>query len=82
MDSSAIVKRYVMEAGSEWILRLCDGRNSESLEQSNLVMVAEITLVEVAAAIARRTIKTKELGVSEGSNLYKLFVEHFKASIA
>ncbi|HEX7593948.1 MAG TPA: type II toxin-antitoxin system VapC family toxin [Anaerolineae bacterium] len=78
MDSSAIVKRYVMEAGSEWILRLCEGRNSESIEQSNLVMVAEITLVEVAAAIARRAIKTKELGVSEGSNLYKLFVEHFE----
>lgn len=78
MDSSALVKRYVAEVGSEWILHVCEAQNPKSLVRSNLVMVAEITLVEVAAAIAKRVKRTKELGEAEGNDAYKLFVEHYE----
>lgn len=43
LDSSAGVKYYVTEPGSTWVRRL--------VEQAELVCLAEITLVEVAAAL-------------------------------
>ena len=47
-DSSAIVKRYVNETGSNFVDNLAD------LKNGNLVLLARITRVEFAAAIARR----------------------------
>ena len=47
-DSSAIVKRYVNEIGSNFIDKLADINNG------NVVLLARITQVEVTAAIARR----------------------------
>lgn len=47
-DSSAIVKRYVNESGSNFVESLTDIKNG------NIVLLARITQVEVAAAIARR----------------------------
>jgi predicted nucleic acid-binding protein len=76
MDSSAVVKRYVDEVGSAWIRRLCEARDPETDHKSNAVLIAEITRVEVAAAIARRVKKTKELDESEGDDAYGLFLEH------
>jgi predicted nucleic acid-binding protein len=48
LDSSALVKRYVEEIGSSWILSIT---NSSS---SNHLYVVEITLVEALSAIGRR----------------------------
>ena len=48
-DSSAIVKRYVTEAGSEYVDGLTDPNNG------NAILLARITQVEVAAAITRRS---------------------------
>lgn len=48
-DSSAIVKRYVNEIGSNFVDGLTD------LKSGNLVMLARITRVEFTAAIARRS---------------------------
>ncbi len=39
------------------------------------MLIAEITRVEVAAAIAKRVQKTKELDDSEGDDAYGLFLE-------
>lgn len=47
-DTSAIIKRYVIEAGSGYINDLTHPDNG------NTILLARITQVEVAAAIARR----------------------------
>lgn len=48
MDSSAIAKRYVKEAGSDWIKSLCDPA------AGNIIGLIRLTLVEVASALARK----------------------------
>ncbi|MCS7283914.1 MAG: type II toxin-antitoxin system VapC family toxin, partial [Anaerolineae bacterium] len=45
-DSSALVKRYMDEPGSEWVRQI--------LAEFPFAAIAEITLVEVVAALARR----------------------------
>ncbi len=47
VDSSALVKRYIRETGSAWVLSLFD----PSL--NNDVLIAAITGVEIIAAIIR-----------------------------
>ena len=48
VDSSALVKCYVREAGTSWVRRLTRQGTS------NYVDLARITVVEVTSAIARR----------------------------
>lgn len=48
IDSSALVKRYISETGSAWVLDLFDPT------LNNEVFVAQLTPVEVIAAIALR----------------------------
>jgi len=44
-DSSALVKRYAVETGTNWIMALC-------AEADNVQAIAHIGLVEIAAALA------------------------------
>lgn len=46
-DSSAVVKRYVNEVGTPWVLGVCDPRTG------NRILLARITGVEVVAALTR-----------------------------
>ena len=46
-DSSALVKRYIAETGTTWVQAWCDSPNQT-------VAVAEIGLVEIAAAFAAK----------------------------
>ena len=48
VDSSALVKRYISEIGSTWVLELFD------FTQDNEFFIAAITAVEIIAAITRR----------------------------
>jgi predicted nucleic acid-binding protein len=48
LDSSAVVKRYVRETGSAWMLALADPA------ARNALCIARITGVEVVSAIVRR----------------------------
>jgi hypothetical protein len=48
LDSSALAKRYVTETGSTWVRGLSD------VATDNVIISAEITRVEVAAALAAR----------------------------
>lgn len=48
LDASALVKRYANEPGSTWVRQITD-----PLTQ-NTVLIAEITLAEVAAALAAK----------------------------
>lgn len=45
-DSSALVKRYTVETGTDWIRTLC------AEEEDNVQAIAHIGLVEIAAALA------------------------------
>lgn len=47
-DSSALVKRYVQETGSAWVIGLTDK------QAQNPIYIAGITVVEITAAMARR----------------------------
>ncbi|MGV0106284.1 PIN domain-containing protein [Nostoc sp. DSM 114160] len=49
IDSSALVKRYISETGSDWVLELFDPT------LNNEVFIAAITSVEIIAAITRRS---------------------------
>ena len=62
VDSSALVKRYVREAGTSWVRRLTRQGTS------NYIYLARITVVEVTSAIARRRKGGTVLGaaISEG----------------
>ncbi len=48
LDASALVKRYVVEAGSSWVATLCDP------SAANTIATARITKVEAAAAFASK----------------------------
>jgi hypothetical protein len=48
LDASALVKRYVDEIGSAWVRDLSEPRSGDT------VLLAEITLAEVAAALAAK----------------------------
>ena len=65
-DSSAIVKRYVAETGSTYVDALAD------LKTGNIVLLARITRVEVAAAFARR-LKGASLTTADAQNALALF---------
>lgn len=48
LDSSALVKRYILERGSAWVEAIVDS------EFGNKIFIARITWVEVLSAFARR----------------------------
>ena len=48
LDASALVKRYTDEPGSTWIRQITDP------DAQNTILLAEITLAEVAAALAAK----------------------------
>lgn len=47
-DSSALVKRYIIETGSKWVIGLLKP------SANNVIFIAQITGVEVTSAIARK----------------------------
>jgi len=49
VDASALVKRYADEAGSTWVLQITDP------QAQHTILLAEITLAEVAAALAAKS---------------------------
>lgn len=48
LDTSALVKRYAPETGSAWITSICEPASGQT------ILIGEITLVEVAAALAAK----------------------------
>ena len=65
-DSSAIVKRYVNEIGSNFV------DNLANLKSGNVILLARITRVEVAAAIARR-LKIGSISAGDAQNALAAF---------
>ncbi|WP_129675118.1 type II toxin-antitoxin system VapC family toxin [Candidatus Chloroploca sp. Khr17] len=69
LDSSALTKRYLQEIGSGWVVELTDPAAGTA------IMIAEITRVEVAAALAARC-RAGAIGVSERDDLVSLVLRH------
>lgn len=69
LDSSAVVKRYVQEAGSDWVRALFIG------VPVNEVVVSAITAVEVTSAIARR-IRSGGTSPEGGRTALRAFHDH------
>lgn len=65
-DSSAIVKRYVNETGSNFVDGLTD------LKSGNVILLSRITRVEVTSAIARR-LKNASLTTADAQNALAAF---------
>jgi len=65
-DSSAIVKRYAGETGSNFVDNLADSKSG------NIILLARITRVEVAAAIARR-LKSGSITATDAQNALAAF---------
>jgi predicted nucleic acid-binding protein len=69
VDSSALVKRYVVEPGTAWVRRLT--RRSPGRR----IYLARITAVEVTAAVARRR-KGKTLTAAKAASILYRFRQH------
>jgi predicted nucleic acid-binding protein len=69
VDSSALVKRYVQEPGTDWVRRLTR-RNAHVP-----IYLARITTVEITAAVARRR-KSKTLTSAKASSILHRFRKH------
>ncbi len=67
VDSSALVKRYINEIGSPWVLNLFNPA------LNNEIFIAAITSVEIVAAITRRMRSGNVSGteVTDVCNLFK-----------
>ena len=69
-DSSALVKRYVSEIGTDWVRKLTDTTSK------NVIMINRITSIEVVAALARRA---KSGSLSSPDATYA--ISHFKSEL-
>lgn len=54
-DSSAAVKRYAPERGSEWVKFIAEPT------EGNIVYLGQVGIVEIAAAALSRKVRTNEL---------------------
>jgi predicted nucleic acid-binding protein len=68
LDSSALVKRYVDEVGSEWVRGITDSSTQHT------IVIAEIGIVEVAAAFAARFRAHAPLNLSIQERSLRLFL--------
>lgn len=71
-DSSALAKYYVSEVGSSWIESIIDA------QPPNQIALAQITGVEIVAALARR-VRTGSVSVADGAAAIQLFRADFQA---
>ena len=75
LDASAVVKRYADEAGSAWVRQITDP------QAQNTILLAEITLVEVTAALAAKQRAPKGFTLEQRNRVLSRFFqdcdEHF-----
>jgi len=72
VDSSALVKRYVLETGTAWV------RGLTRQSPSRLIYIAHITAVEVTCAVARRR-KGRTITAAKASSIMRRFRQHLDA---
>ena len=72
LDSSALIKRYITEIGSIWVHSLV------SPAAGNIIVVAELARIEVAATFARRQ-REGTLVPTLVTSLYGAFLAHLES---
>ena len=72
LDASAVAKRYLHETGSSWVLSLT------SPDSSHTIVIAEITQVEVAAAIAARHRAPRGITLQQRDAAVGLLAKHIR----
>jgi predicted nucleic acid-binding protein len=70
LDTSALVKRYMQEKGSDWVIHLTDPSNENS------IILADITIVEATAAIAARHRASRGISLAERDAIVALLIYH------
>lgn len=74
-DSSALVKYYVSETGTQWVRDLIDAQlNTMS---ANEISIAHVTGAEIVAAISRR-VRMGLTTVTDGAKAIGVFNTHFQ----
>ena len=76
LDTSAIVKRYLHEVGTSWV------RSLTNPSTGNIIVVSEVTLVEVAAALAARHRATTGISQHARDTGLTLFKRHLATEYA
>ena len=71
LDSSRVVKRYVLETGSEWVSRISDP------DSGHTIVIARITIAEVVAAFWRK-MREGAIPAQEAKTLTEEFMEHVR----
>jgi hypothetical protein len=72
LDASAVVKRYLPEIGTTWIRGLTDPA------AGHIIVLGDITLVEVAAAIAAKHRASGGISRQERDDALTLFLHHYQ----
>ena len=70
IDSSCLVKRYILETGTVWVI------NQLRPSAANRIFVANITGIEVSSALARR-VKNKSISQTVANKALKRFRHDF-----
>ncbi|GAB4535846.1 MAG: hypothetical protein Kow0063_20630 [Anaerolineae bacterium] len=81
-DTSAVIKLYVPEAGSEWVERIVTQRGEDGFV--HVITFVKIGIVETAAALTRRQ-RLGDITLAERNRLYASFirdVEHRFVTLA
>jgi len=71
-DASALVKQYVTEPGSTWVRELLDHTSLDG-KRGNTVGIAEVSVVEVAAALAILA-RTNHISLRDRDLAYRRFL--------
>jgi uncharacterized protein len=69
LDASALVKRYIREPGTSWIQSI----TTQSAQHS--ILLAEISLAEVAAAFAAKQRAPRGISIVERNHALSLFLQ-------
>jgi len=69
MDTSALAKRYLTEAGSAWVHSVTD------LATGHTILIAELTSVEMFSLLARR-VRERTLSTASAVSLESAFLLH------
>ncbi len=72
-DTSAIVKYYHDEPGSEWVRQIVRAPEQENLRRVNLIYLAEITIAETSAAFSILE-RTKQIRKVVRDIMYRGFI--------
>jgi predicted nucleic acid-binding protein len=71
LDSSGVVKRYVLETGSEWVNRISDPNSG------HIIIIVRITIAEVVAAFWKK-VREGIIPAQEAKALTEEFIEHVR----